>query len=175
MGMEFSAEIELRPNVYPVAEAGWEKFTIDQDFVNYNSSGPYLRFGLNYNLLAAETKEERDILYLGFRYGISFAKQEVNSYKIDNYWGPATGSFPSQSYQSQWFEVVFGITGEIFKNFYMGWSLRGKFNVLQKDFDLPPAFFNPGYGKAENSMNFDFTYSLFYTLPFEFGRSKEKK
>lgn len=175
MGMEFSAEMELRPNLYPVAEAGWEKYTLDQDFVSYNSSGPYVRFGINYNLLSAATKEEKDILYLGFRYGVSFAKQEVSSYMIDNYWGPVTGSFPSQNYQSQWVELVFGLTGEIFKNFYLGWSLRGKFNVAQKDFDLPPAFFNPGYGKAENNMNFDFTYSMFYTLPFEFGRNKEKK
>ncbi len=175
MGVEFSADIELRPNIYPVAEAGWEKFTLDQDFVNYTSSGPYIRAGLNYNLLAAETKDERDILYIGFRYGISLATQEVHSYRINNYWGPATGSFPAQNYQSQWIEVIFGITGELFKNVYLGWSLRGKFNVIQKDFDMPPAYFNPGYGKAENSMNVDMTYSLFYTLPFEFGRNKKEK
>lgn len=175
MGVEFSADIELRPNIYPVAEAGWEKFTLDQDFVNYTSSGPYIRAGLNYNLLAAETKDERDILYIGFRYGISLATQEVHSYRINNYWGPTTGSFPAQNYQSQWIEVIFGITGELFKNVYLGWSLRGKFNVIQKDFDMPPAYFNPGYGKAENSMNVDMTYSLFYTLPFEFGRNKKEK
>jgi hypothetical protein len=175
MGLEVSADMEVRPNLFPVAEAGWEKFEIDQDYVNYTSSGPYLRVGLNYNLLTAETKEERDILYIGFRYGTSFATQEVNSYRIDNYWEPATGSFPSQNYQSQWIEVVFGLTGEIFRNVYLGWSIRGKFNVMQKDFDLPPVHLNPGYGKAENSMNFDFTYSIFYTLPFEFGRNKEKK
>ncbi|MEL7585929.1 MAG: DUF6048 family protein [Prolixibacteraceae bacterium] len=172
-GFEFSAEMELRPNLYPVAEAGWEKFDLEQDFVSYTSSGPYLRLGVNYNLLSAATKEEKDILYLGFRYAVSFAKQEVSSYMIDNYWGPVTGSFPSQNYQSHWIEAIFGLTGEIFKNFYLGWSIRGKFNVAQKDFDLPPAYFNPGYGKAENSMNFDFTYSMFYTLPFEFGRNKK--
>lgn len=175
MGIEASADMELRPNLFPVAEAGWEKFDLDQDYVNYTSSGAYLRIGVNYNLLTAETKEERDLLYIGFRYGISFAQQEVNSYQIDNYWEPVTGSFSSQSYHSQWIEIVFGITGEISKNFYMGWTIRGKFNVAQKDFDLPPVYFNPGYGKAENSMNFDFTYSIFYTLPFEFGRNKEKK
>ena len=115
-GVEFSAEIELKPNIYPVAEAGWEKFTLDQNFVNYSSSGPYIRAGINYNLLEAESKEERDILYIGFRYGVNLAKQEVRSYRIDNYWGPVTGSFPPQSYQSQWIEVIFGITGEFFKN-----------------------------------------------------------
>lgn len=174
-GAEFSADFELKPNIFPVAEAGWEKYSLDHDFVSYNASGPYLRLGVNYNLLAAESKEERDILYIGFRYGVSFAKQEVSSYRIDNYWGPTEGSFPSQTYQSQWFEVVFGLTGEVLKNVYLGWSLRGKFNLVQKELELPPAFFNPGYGKAENGMNVDITYSLFYTLPFEFGRNKKGK
>ena len=171
-GGEVSADMELLPNFFPVAEAGWEKFKMDQDYATYNSSGPYLRIGVNYNFLAAETKADKNIFYCGFRYGISFAEQTVDSYKISNYWGDMTGSFPSQKYNSQWIELVLGIKGEVLKNFFLGWSIRGKINVVQKDFDIPGVYFNPGYGNAENSMNFDFTYSISYNFPIHFRKHK---
>ena len=163
-GFEFSGEFELKPNIFPVIEAGWENFKINQDYVNYKSNGMYSRIGLNYNLLEAKSKDENDILYFGLRYGISLAKQEVKSYTIDNYWGPTTNSFPSQNYLTQWGEIVFGLTTEIFNNIFLGWTIRGKFNISQKNYDTPPVHFTPGFGTG-SGMAFDFSYSILYSLP----------
>ena len=171
-GGEVTADFELYPNFFPVAEAGWEKLKVDQEYVRYNSSGPYFRFGANYNILAATSRTDKDLLYIGFRYGISFASQAVDYYKIDNYWDEETGSFPSQNYNSQWFELVFGMKGEVLKNFYLGWSIRAKFNLFQKEYDLPGIYFNPGFGNAENSSNADITYSISYNIPFRIKRHK---
>ncbi len=167
IGTELTFDIELIPNFFPVLETGWETLKIDQDYLAYNSSGSYSRIGFDYNFLAADHKKDMDILFVGLRYGFSFANQEVNSYRVQNYWGDLSSSYPKQKYNSQWFEVLLGIKGEILHNLFLGWTIRGKLKTFQKDFDLPPVYFNPGYGKAENKFNFDFTYTVSYILPFD--------
>ena len=169
-GVEGNVEFELKPNLYPVAEIGWEKKKMNQDYINYNSSGSYLRFGINYNLLEAESRQEKDILYIGCRYGLSYATQQIESYKInDSYWNVNSGSFPSQNYHCQWAEIVLGLKGEITKNFYMGWAIHYKVAILKGDLDMPMASFAPGYGNIENGSTFNFSYSIAYNIPFRIG------
>ncbi len=172
LGTELSFDIELIPNLFPVLETGWETLKIDQDYLTYDASGSYTRIGIDYNFLAADHKKDMDILFIGLRYGFSFANQQVDSYKLENYWEDVNHRFPKQKYNSQWFEILLGIKGELFNNLFLGWTIRGKLKTFQKDFDMPPVYFNPGYGKAENKFNFDFTYSVFYTLPFNFRETQ---
>ncbi|WP_299581450.1 DUF6048 family protein [uncultured Sunxiuqinia sp.] len=169
-GTELSFDMELIPNLYPVIETGWEKLKIDHDYLDYSSAGSYTRFGFDYNLLVAEHAKDMDIVYVGLRYGFSFANQQVKEYRITNYWGDLTGRMGKQNYTAQWAEFVLGIKGEVFKNLFMGWSIRGKLKMSQKDFEMPHVYFNPGYGPAEKKFNFDFSYSVFYNLPFNFRK-----
>jgi hypothetical protein len=174
-GTEFSADMELWPNLFPVFESGLDFMKLNTDYVNYKSSGSYSRIGIDYNILQAENTNDKNIFYLGMRYGFSLAKQQVNSYKIDSYWQPETGSFGSQNYGAHWAEFLIGMKGEIIKNIYMGWTLRGKILVSKKDLGMPPVFFVPGYGKATHGFNADFSYSIFYNLPWDFRKSIDRK
>jgi hypothetical protein len=45
----------------------------------------------------------------------------------------------------------------------------------QKDLGLPPVYFIPGFGKADKKFNLDFTYSVFYNLPWDIRKSIVKK
>ncbi len=174
-GSEFSFDMELWPNLFPVFESGYEIMKIKTNYVDYRSSGSYSRIGIDYNFLQAENKNDKNILFGGLRYGFTLAKQQVNSYQIDSYWGSITGNFPSQNYFAHWGEILLGIKGEIFHNFFMGWTIRGKVNLNHKDLGLPPVYFIPGYGKAEKGFNLDFTYSIYYNLPWDFRKSIDKK
>ena len=173
-GTELSFDIELIPNLYPVVETGWEKLMIDQDYLNYSSAGSYTRIGFDYNFLAAEHKKDMDIIFIGLRYGFNIANQQVKSYLVSNYWGDVVDRFAKQNYNAHWAEIVLGIKGEIFHNVFLGWSIRGKLKFSQKDFDIPHVYFNPGYGPAEKNFNFDFSYSVFYNLPFNFRGGNKK-
>lgn len=173
-GTELSFDMELTPNLYPVIETGWERLSIDHNYLEYAASGSYTRFGFDYNLLVAEHEKDMDIVYVGLRYGFNFANQQVKKYMIANYWGDITGRLGRQKYNAQWAEFVLGIKGEIFTNFFMGWSIRGKLKMDQKDFDMPHVYFNPGYGPAEKEFNFDISYSIYYNLPFNFRGSKKE-
>ena len=167
-GTELSFDIEIKPNLFSVLETGWEKMKIKNDYVRYNSSGSYTRIGVDYNFLEAEHKNDMDILYIGVRYGISFARQEVPYFNLNDYWAEGSGHFPQRNYNAQWVEGILGLKAEIFNNFFLGWTIRGKLKTHQTDVSMPTVYFNPGYGKAENKFNFDFTYSIFYNLPFKF-------
>jgi hypothetical protein len=35
---------------------------------------------------------------------------------------------------------------------------------------MPPVYFIPGYGKAEKGFNMDFTYSIYYNIPWDFRK-----
>ena len=170
-GTEFSADMELWPNLFPVFETGYDVMKIKTDYVDYAGNGSYSRVGIDYNFLQAQTKKDKDIFYMGLRYGFTLARQQVNQYKIDSYWGAITGDFGNQSYFAHWAEFVLGIKGEIFHNFYMGWTIRGKFKLNNKDLKMPPIYFIPGYGKGEKGFNLDFTYSVYYNIPWDFRKS----
>ena len=175
-GTEFSADMEIWPNMFPVFETGYERLILKTPYIDYSSNGSYSRIGMDYNFLEAKTDTDRDILFVGLRYGFAFARQQVNQYTIDSYWGQINGNFDNQSYTGHWGEILLGIKGEIFHNFYMGWTIRGKVKLSAKSL-TPPLYFIPGYGKAEKGFNLDFTYSLYYNIPWDFRKaaSDQKK
>jgi len=173
-GTEFSADMELWPNLFPAFESGVEIMKIKTNFIDYRASGSYSRIGIDYNFLQAENKNDKNILYGGIRYGFVLAKQQVNSYLIDSYWGPVNGKFGNQNYFGHWGEFLIGIKGEILPNFFIGWTIRGKVNFNHKELGMPPVYFIPGYGRADKGFNLDFTYSVYFNLPWDFRKSIDK-
>jgi hypothetical protein len=170
-GSEFSADMELRPNLFPTFESGYDILKIKTDYMDYTGKGSYSRIGIDYNFLQAEHKKDKDILYVGLRYGFTLARQQVNSYMIDSYWGANSGRFGNQNYFAHWGEFLVGLKGEILHNIYLGWTIRGKTQMHHKDLGLPPVYFIPGYGQAEKKFTLDFTYSVYYNIPWDFRKS----
>ena len=174
-GSEFSVDMELWPNLFPVFESGYDVMKINTNYIDYTGKGSYSRIGIDYNFLQAENQNDKNILFGGLRYGFSLANQQVNHYLIDSYWGPTEGQYGNQRYFAHWVEFMIGIKGEILHNFYMGWTVRGKIQLKNKDLGIPAAYFIPGFGKAAKGFNLDFTYSVYYNLPWDFRKSIGKK
>jgi len=164
-GSQLSFDGELTPNFFPTFETGWEIQKINTANVNYRGSGTYSRLGFDYNFLVAEHKQDKDILFMGLRYGFALGKQQVESFTSTSYWEQTKGRFLLQEFNAHWAEIVLGTRIEVVKNIFLGWTMRGKIRLSYKDFEMPPVYFIPGYGKAENSFNFDFSYSVFYNIP----------
>ncbi len=170
-GYEFTADMELWPNLFPTFETGYDVMKIKTEFVDYTGQGTYSRVGIDYNFLVAESAKDKDILFIGLRYGFTIANQHVNQYLIDDYWGQTTGNFPKENYFGHWGEILLGIKGEILRNIYMGWTVRGKVKFNLADLGMPPVYFIPGYGKADKKFAMDFTYSVYYNIPWDFRKS----
>jgi len=66
---------------------------------------------------------------------------------------------------AHWAELVFGMKGEIFSNFFLGWVLRAKFPFsVTKDSNIKP-YIIPGIGKTTTDVPFDFSIGLYYRFP----------
>jgi hypothetical protein len=174
-GSEFSADMELWPNWFPNFETGYEVMKLETDYINYIGKGSYSRIGIDYNLLEAKDKNEKSTFFVGLRYGFTLANQQVDLYRTDSYWGSTTGNFDNQRYFAHWGEILIGIKGEIFRNLYMGWTIRGKVKMNHADLGMPPVYFIPGYGKADKKFALDFTYSVYYNIPWDFRRQGDQK
>lgn len=181
-GSEFTVDMELWPNLFPTFESGYEVMKINTNYINYAGKGNYSRIGIDYNFLQAENRNDKNIFFGGLRYGFSIANQQTSNYVINSYWGQQTGQFGNQRYFAHWGEILIGLKGELFHNVYLGWTVRGKVKFNNKSLGLPDAYFIPGYGKAARGFNLDFTYSVYYNLPWDFRKSigkqpaeKEKK
>ena len=64
-----------------------------------------------------------------------------------------------------WAELLAGIKVNVYKNFYMGWSLRYRIPHEHKKAEHTETLVYSGFGK-NNSTNLGVTYSLIYKLPF---------
>lgn len=170
-GLEFSGDYRLTRRYYLAAELGNENKTTDDDQLNFTTKGSYLRLGFDYN--AHENwLDLENMIFIGLRYGISTFSQELNSYNIYNphpYFEENPEVQSGQKYSglsASWAEVVFGLKTQVFKNTFVGFSMR--LNMLLSN-KKPGGFDNlyvPGFNRTYNGdFGFGFNYSVSYFLP----------
>jgi hypothetical protein len=165
-GASFSADLEVVDNFYMVAEAGFSALSDSVSNAGYSSSGSFARIGLDYNILPVPDRSVHHSITAGFRYGISrFEHSAHNVVLPSSYWGDYTINNYENQLTGHWFELVGGITAEIFPNFFMGWSVRYRI-LLNPGLDPQVApLLIPGYGKGTQERGLGFTYSVYYRIP----------
>ncbi len=164
-GWEIQADIPYKGNLFPTFETGMQWF--DDKHVNYHykNNGTYARLGIDMNISKFESLKDHDFVYVGFRYGYSAFSQQTDSAVTSNYWGTLSSSLAHHPMSAQWAELVFGMKGELFPNFFFGWSVRAKFPFyVTKDNNISP-YIIPGVGKTGGGRPFDFTIGVYYRFP----------
>lgn len=189
-GLGFSGRINVKQKVFAVAELGFENtsfekidsFNIDTKEVPppenyfdnrlsskfaYKSNGSYLKVGLEYNLFKVDEINNLDNVLVGFRYGYAIQQHESPGYTIGNgYWPDYSSSIGNGFANTHWVEILFGIRTEIWRNWFMGWTIRASRIVAQNhESSLEPAVI-PGFGKYSGVVNAGFSYTIEYQLPF---------
>ena len=167
--------VNLKRKFIPTAEIGFgQTDTWSDNGIHYKSAAPYFRIGVDYNVV-------KEYLYVGLRYGFSSFKYDISSTPfsdpiyggsmanpglIDGIWG---GSVPYHynglKSNMQWLELVAGVNVQIYKRFYMGWTLRFKFKTSASVNEHGNPWYVPGFGEYDSS-NIGITYTLIYKLPF---------
>ena len=154
-----------------------DKFVEDEN-VNFTSTGDYLKFGFDYNLFNNWTGMDNSI-YLGIRFATSSFNNKIDSYTVrnpDSYWSNnVLDNYETINHSNQnakWIELLVGIKVETIKNIYLGISLR--LNRLLSN-TAPNNFNNlyiPGFNKVtdDNSWGSGFNYTLTYSLPLKFNK-----
>lgn len=164
-GWEIQGDFPYKGNWFPTAEIGMEWFDDKAQNFHYLSNGMYGRVGVDLNIGKFESLKDYDLLFLGIRYGYSQFNREANDIYYFNYWGGINTSLPKRPMSAHWAELVFGMKGELFKNFFLGWTFRGKFPFFQtKDPNVKP-YIIPGLGKTTGEVPFAFTFTASYRFP----------
>ena len=172
-GLAFTGRYKLKENWFISGEAGYEKTDFSKKEFDYNSDGTFIKAGFDYNLFEVEEAGNNDNILLGFRYGYGWQTHNSGRFTItDAYWGDYTGVLGSNSVNSHWIELTFGLRTEIIKNIYMGWSIRLKQLMTAQHKGILEPYAIPGFGKFDNKTNLGFTYTIEYQLPF--GKQKKQ-
>ncbi len=169
-GIELVGDIRLTKKFYAAAELGSEEKYKDDVQVDYTTKGTYLKIGFDYNSYE-NWLDMKNVISIGLRYGMSSFSQELHTYKIyqpSNYYGENSYQ-PNTKFSglsAGWIEVVGSVKAELFKNLYLGFSLR--LNYLAHE-NKPKNFENlyiPGYNKTYNGKyGAGFNYTLTYQIP----------
>ena len=166
---EANIECNLLNRYFPVFEFGYGSTdTVNEETdIHYKTSAPYFRIGAGYNIFSKKPHLPGKLL-VGARLGFSSFSYDVNGPAMnDPVWGETSVpvSFEGVKSNASWLELTAEVRTNVYKNFYMGFSVRYKslFNVKKTENSEP--WYIPGFGK-NNSSCFGITYKISYQLPF---------
>lgn len=176
---EVAVEVDLKNRFMPIVEVGYGSTdTWDEKGIYYKSSAPYFRIGMNYNFQFK--KDSRYYLLGGFRYAFSSFTYDVsNLTATDPIWGTEIGNpnitdpiwggsvpynYPGQKGSMHWVEFLVGVRVQVYKNLYMGWSIRYKSRMQQSISDYGDPWYVPGFGQYDKS-KFGLSYTISYKIP----------
>ena len=164
-GLELSLDTELKYRYFPTLEAGYSQIKDHTELHNYDLYGNYFRVGFNYNVIKYKHRLDRNMFFIGARYGYTSFYHQADKIVIANQWGITETSFPEAQLNAHWFEGIIGLRGEIVKNIYMGYTIRVKQMLSHSDYGNYTPYWVPGFGKATKSMVIGISYSIFYAIP----------
>ncbi|RCW29825.1 DUF6048 family protein [Marinilabilia salmonicolor] len=171
----FSAvtHINLSPGWFFRGEAGFENLVFSAENAEernfrYESNGSFVKAGLLYDFFSVDEVGNNDNIFVGINYGFAFQEHRSGGYTIENdYWGDFHDSESAYLMNTHWLEVSAGPRTELFKNFYMGWTVNLKVKILQDNARELQPYSVPGFGNGDNTVNVGFSYVLEYMIPWK--------
>ena len=170
-GFEVVGDYRLSKKYYLAGEIGSEKRTIDEDRVNFTTTGTYFKVGFDYNTYENWLDME-NIIHIGMRIGASSFNQQLNTYQVYNpnpYFGESpiiTSGKKFEGLYAQWVEFVAGVKAELISNVYAGFSFRINYLVNNKEPNGFESLYIPGFNKKyEGRFGVGLNYTISYFIP----------
>ena len=136
---------------------------VRDDFI-YEFQGSYFRIGVDYNFIPDDP--DNNLIFGGLRYGRAFYSDKINYQIIDEIFGIYNFGYENPSINGRWFEVVAGMKIKVWKQLFLGYTLRYKLFRKVSGAENFSTYEIPGYGRAANSNATGFNYHIFYQIPF---------
>jgi hypothetical protein len=109
---------------------------------------------------------DRNMFFLGFRYGQSKFDETINYSFTDSNFGDFQKSVTTSQVTGRWGEITAGLRVKIWKGLWMGYTARLKFAPGTSSTPGVVPFDIPGYGRAEKSTYWGLNYQVFWKIPF---------
>ena len=176
-GYEFLADLQISDNIFIAGEYGISSTRLDTDSYsfNYDLNGQYLKIGINKNMLKHDVVTKDDLVFVGIRYSFSSLSHKASNISItDEHWGEEivfeTGE---HNLTCHFIDIVAGVKTELFKNIYLGWTIRGMIRLKLESDDIMKPYVIPGFGNGDRKASLGFNYSIYYRIPYKIA-VKEK-
>ena len=170
-GIELVGDYRLTRRHYLAAEIGNEEKTVDEDQLNFTTSGTYLKVGFDYNTYENWLNME-NIVSIGLRYGVSSFSQRLNNFQIyypNPYFGEAPiipSGLKADGLSAQWIEVIAGTKVKVINNVFVGFNFSLKYLVSQKVPDNFDNLYIPGFNRTyDGKFGVGFNYTISYFVP----------
>ncbi len=169
---EGALRLNLKNTFFPIVELGFA--TCDSEdantFIRYKTNAPYLRVGVDFNMLKDKFQDNR--LFLGARYGLSRYNFDISGPPIkDPVWGGSEPfSYTDIATTSHWLEIVVGVQVKVWRNFHMGWSVRYKREISSTKNQYAKPYYIPGFGTTTQTTAWGASYNLIFDL--NWGKTK---
>lgn len=165
---EALVQVNLKNRFFPVAEMGFGSIntTNTETDIHYKASAPYFRLGVDYNVFYQKPYLP-GYFTVGLRYGFSSFEYDVVAPPLtDPNWGHISVPVTYEGVKTNvgWAEVAASLKVNVFKDFYMGFSVRYRTRLNMKEHDNSEPYYTPGFGKGKT--NIGVIYNLIYKLPF---------
>lgn len=147
---ELSLRYNFKDHYFPIVELGLGDCDKEEasTTLNYTTSAPYGRIGVDMNMLKDKHDDYR--VYIGIRAAYTSFKYDVSSGEnlTDPIWGDeAHVDVAGQSCSYLWAELVAGVQARIIGPVHLGWTLRYKNRLSQSYGDVGEPWYVPGFGK----------------------------
>lgn len=171
-GFEIMADFRVSKKLYIAAEIGNENKDRIESNLSSNSTGSYLKIGVDINAYK-NWFGLNNAIYFGLRYGISTFNQELLSYQIynTNQTFPATIKTEPIEYTgltAHWAELIFGIKAEVLPNLFLSINLQLKRKLAEEKPDNFNNLYIPGFNRTYDFSAFGagYGYTISYLIPF---------
>jgi hypothetical protein len=162
-GWEANADVDFH-RYFLAADIGhWER-TYVTDSANYSNSGNYWRAGVDVNFLVKDP--ERNMFFIGFRYGRSRFSEDLSINSYDKMWGHYLQNYSNTNVTGRWLELTTGIRVKIWQALWMGYTARFKFGLKTSGENQMLPHDVPGYGRTDKDSYWGFNYQIFFRIPF---------
>lgn len=148
---EAAARLNLRGRFFPIVELGIgvSDHTNETTNIHYKVHSPYYRIGMDYNVLKNLRSGNR--IFVGARYAFSTFKYDVNAPDIYDPVYDTTFPFHYDGLKgtNHWAEVLFGLEARVWGILHLGWSIRYRLRLYNKQSVVGSPWYVPGYGKND--------------------------
>ncbi len=152
--MECAARLNFRDRYFPIAELGIGECDREgeENENHFETRAPYFRVGMDYNFGKTLSGNR---FFAGIRYAFSSFNFDFENPEFSDpvYTGGTAGlSLKDQKARMQWAELCIGCETKLWSFIRLGWTLRYKFRISQKDQPYGSPYYVPGFGKNGNTV-----------------------
>ena len=161
-----AASVDINSSVAATAGIRYSSYTSSDVLYDFMSRGVSLTAGADYNFIKANVSQGKYSAGIGFRYGLSFYREEAPMLRYTNEWGAGETFIPSENHTGHFLELTPGVRAAIFPGVTIGWNLYMRLLISSgAGKDLKPVWM-PGYGPGTSGMTTGAEYYVSISIPY---------